>query len=352
MAAGAAASWEGWSADWSRIGERAADGDAIEPEVFDYNTVSPDVAGEELVEMLCYLKITGVLSAKMACVLAWWAAKAGATGEVAKLGVRPDKTQTGAYSKHFDTWSGSGPKSMATYPVSLGRKLRFEASRRWDQLPMRLPHQALQEELNVDGEDLNEALQEATRTSELPVHYIQHPAVRAAGPGLIHPATLYLDGVPYSRRDTVLGVWVQLMYSQKRHLCFSIRKSELCGCGCRGQCSLGPMFDALAWDLETMLRGTAPNVNHNGGPLTENDAGLVSIRGSSIGFRALVVAVKADWSEWTHTMGFPSWADSRSPCPLCFALLLGMCEHDGFSPSSMPPPQQNTGALRCRMLGM
>ena len=96
-------SWEGWAAHWSSIGERPADGDALEPEIFDYDDVSPGVAGEEFVAMLCFLKVSGVMSAKMCCVLAWWAAKAGATGEAAKLGMRPDKKQTGAYSKHFDT---------------------------------------------------------------------------------------------------------------------------------------------------------------------------------------------------------------------------------------------------------
>ena len=83
------ASWEGWGSSWSDLSGEPAWSD--DPADINYETVNAQVAGEMFVNMLVDLKFKGVLSSKQTCVLAWWAAKAGAVGPAKDLGVRPDQ---------------------------------------------------------------------------------------------------------------------------------------------------------------------------------------------------------------------------------------------------------------------
>ena len=52
----------------------------------DGELLTPESAGELLFELLVDLKVRNRLSAKEACLVACWAANAGATGDVNKLG--------------------------------------------------------------------------------------------------------------------------------------------------------------------------------------------------------------------------------------------------------------------------
>ena len=131
------ASWEDLEPEWA-----APSGD---PQQFgpddddtDYKNISPELAGQFLIDMLVTLKIKGILTAKLACHLAFWASKAGATGEASRLGASPGKA-SGAYSRHFDNWAGVSVHDQELYNVPLVRRFRFDASRRLDALPMRLP---------------------------------------------------------------------------------------------------------------------------------------------------------------------------------------------------------------------
>jgi hypothetical protein len=338
MTARSMSSWEGWGSSWQQVGAADEVG-GLDPAEVDYNEITAEEAGSELVAMLLHLKLVGELSATVACQLAWWAARAGACGEASKLGMPPGKS-SGAYSKHYDTFAKAGCGSVREYPLPLSRRLRFEASRHFKPLPMRLPHEVLATEL-IENPKLTEDLKAAIRTHDLPQAYFQHPAVVAAQDDtVVHPFCLYMDAVPFTRRDSVLGVFVQLLLSQKRHLVFSIRRSEMCSCGCRGLCSLMPLFAALAWDLETMLKGVYPHTRHDGGPLTAADAGLADKIGLYLGFVAAALFIKADWAEWSHTLGLPSWSEILSPCPLCFATSHELDQCEGYSSAGMPKEEK------------
>eukprot|EP00969_Alexandrium_andersonii_P010227 445846-Alexandrium_andersonii.AAC.2 len=49
-------------------------------EQFNYDAANPDVAGQQLADMLTDMKQRGTISAKQCCILAFWASKAGARG--------------------------------------------------------------------------------------------------------------------------------------------------------------------------------------------------------------------------------------------------------------------------------
>ncbi len=94
---------------------------------FDYESVTPEEAGEELASMLIGLKHSGVLSAKQVCLLSFWASKAGACGQVAELKFRPDDPSTGHYSRHFDLAAGTRLDDDMFYEVLMPSHRRCDA---------------------------------------------------------------------------------------------------------------------------------------------------------------------------------------------------------------------------------
>jgi hypothetical protein len=336
----ASASWESWDAapSWASVGQQ---GDAEDSDdELDLSTVAPDVAGEFFSDLLVDLKCRGLLNATHACVLAFWAHKAGAQGPASSLAFPPGNPNTGAYSRHFDAATGAGTKGMNFYPLPLGRRPKFDAMRRFDSVPCRLPHELLLEELQANGRALEE-LEQALANHDLPDKYYAHPVVRA-NPGVrVHPFTLYIDGVQYTRRDTVLGVWVYFSLTERRRLLFTVRKSECCTCGCKSWCTIRPMFEMLAWSCEAMLRGVHPVLQHDGQPwdaASESGRVRASLAGSPLGFIAVCLIFKCDWAEVVRTFGFPQWNDVLHPCPWCLAPLECLNDVRGYSPLGMPAP--------------
>ena len=185
MSASAAPSWQGWQPSWAA---------PVQPswrdtDVLDYSTTPAYIAGEELTHMLTELKTAGVLSAKQVCILAFWAAKAGACGEACNMAVRPDQA-SGEYSKRFDKWAGVSLHSQNHYPVWMGRRLRHVAGRVWDPLPTKLPHEALEEELDGWSQPLDN-LVPALEAGDLPQRYFDHPFVKLApASDVVHPIRL------------------------------------------------------------------------------------------------------------------------------------------------------------------
>ena len=101
-----------------RSGEAHVDcEDSDSEKEFDYNNVSEEVAGEELFQHTVDLKFANVLTAKQACILSFWCAKAGAKGPVNNIGLAPStrerwgnentERQTGKFSRHFDQIIGN-----------------------------------------------------------------------------------------------------------------------------------------------------------------------------------------------------------------------------------------------------
>ena len=236
--------------------------------------------------MLTRLKSIETLSAKQACVLAFWAAKAGACGEVYAMGVRPDQ-EAGEYSKRYDKWSGVNIHAQSHYPLWLGLSMRHDAGRFWGPLHSRPPHEALKEELQRWSKP-SESLRAALTNDDLPPKYWDHEFVQAAPAGeLAHPFSLYLDGVPFSRHDSVLGIWAQLLFSQERHLLFVLRKSEMCACGCGGWCSLHPIMSMLSWSLAALGKGEWPAQRHDGQAWQDADLARSFYVSEQLGFRGV-----------------------------------------------------------------
>eukprot|EP00969_Alexandrium_andersonii_P322867 14265910-Alexandrium_andersonii.AAC.1 len=79
-------------------------------------------------EHVVRLKMNGALSAKQACVLAFWSSCSGATGGIEKPALRPD-AQTGKFSRKFDEVAGTAPNASSSYSPPLARRVRTDATR-------------------------------------------------------------------------------------------------------------------------------------------------------------------------------------------------------------------------------
>ena len=117
-------------------------------------------------------------------------------------------------------------------------------------------------------------------------------------------------------RDSAIRCWFINLGTQTRFLTLALRKKELCKCGCRGWCSLYMAFDYLRWLCAAMASGSHPDTRQDGQPWPDEDP-IKEKAGQPLGYYAAVVMVKADWAEFCHTIGFPSWAHHTHPCFAC-----------------------------------
>ena len=94
-------------------------------------------------------------------------------------------------------------------------------------------HETLNEEVQND-EGAHALLREALHDHSLPDAYYQHPVVQDEGTHSMFPLGLYLDGTPYTKKDSLLCLVLVNIVTGTRHLMAVIRKQQLCRCGFRG----------------------------------------------------------------------------------------------------------------------
>ena len=145
--------------------------------------------------------------------------------------------------------------------------------------------------------------------------YQDHPVVAKHPAEQVVPLALYMDGVPFLKRDSCLGFWVTNLVTDRRHLAVVLRKREFCRCGCRAWCSIGTAHAVLEWLLAAMAEGIYPVCKHTGQPW-DDDANL-ELSGQPLGFRGAVVMIKGDWAELSTGLGLPTWALNEHPCFKC-----------------------------------
>ena len=327
-----ASSWEDpqWGND-----DMPALGLDLESYEYDYDNVLESEAALELYDYIVRLKQMSVISAKQACIISFWASKAGATGLVTKLSFKPS-SQSGHFSRHFDSIVGSRPSDKDFYRLPVPLHSRLDATRNIDSFPVVPPHEAFANEILTNPGSAVE-LARAIEANELPETYTNHPVVRSAPPGTcVFPLAMYLDGVLYTRRDSIIGFFIYSVLTGVRHLVCTIRKSEVCQCGCKGWCSLFPLLSMLSWSFACMARGTYPTARHDASEWTDRDEGRASLGGCEFGWRAILLFLKGDWAEYSGSLGFPSHASNSSPCPFCFSDAASLWDLEGFSHLDMP----------------
>ena len=108
------------------------------------------------------------------------------------------------------------------------------------------------------------------------------------------------------------------LVSGTRHLLATLRKSDLCRCGCQGYCSIFQVWLFYKWSIEAFASGRFPILRHDHTPFISDED---SFRGALAGkplTKCVIVQIKADWLEYATSMALPRWANPYNPCFRCF----------------------------------
>jgi hypothetical protein len=166
--------------------------------------------------------------------LCYWAGKAGMQGLVNDYGLRPG-LQTGKYQAHLSKRMGFDEQNKSLYALELPGQTRVDMARSNMTVYVQPPHELAEREIHGNPAAVVR-MQELVDHGDMPPSYREHPVVQGTV-DLVMAWGLYLDGVPYSQVDSVLGVWLFNIATGARHLCALVRKRAACKCGCRGGCT-------------------------------------------------------------------------------------------------------------------
>ena len=171
-------------------------------------------------------------------------------------------------------------------------------------------------------------LREFIAEGSAPPSYESHPVVQRNAGRLVAPLGVYMDALPYSLVDSVLGVWVINLVTGARHVLLTIRKKRVCSCGCKGWCTYYVILLWIRWCIECMASGVFPERRHDSTPFTDmHDELRAAVAGSALSMASAVLKLKGDWSEFCERFGFPNWRSGMRPCFCC----------NGFGPELYSP---------------
>ena len=287
-------------------------------------------ACEELAGYLVEKYNSGKWPATDVCKLSYWATMGGMTGSLAALAKRPG-LPTGHYNHHIKKVLGISDDDDTFEYLDMPCSDSGDGSRINYKLAVIPPHEMLNKEMSENRLELDSLLAQHVRDDMVPKVYKDHIVTRASGKKA-QPIAIYLDAVPTTKKDAVLGVWVYFAMSSKRHLCCVLRKSRMCQCGCRHWCSLFVLFSWLNWSLMAAAAGEQPSVSWDNREYTmANDFIRSSTAGSLLLYIGCVCVIKGDWAEFCNTFGFSTWTTKIAPCYGCWATKDNYLDDQSFS---------------------
>jgi len=136
-------------------------------------------------------------------------------GDVQRFAAKPGQS-SGNYSRHLKRLLGFERERRCQYTLTIPGRMMHGLSRTPVHIPVQPIHELLQEELR-ESPELADELRLAVAKKALPPAYYQHPLVRENPDKLVFPCSLYLDGVPHSLVDSVVGVWATNIQSLRSH---------------------------------------------------------------------------------------------------------------------------------------
>ena len=248
------------------------------------------------------------MPASTLCTIAWHATRAGAVG-VADLGVDPKLTKQAEFLRVALQVRCAETFFVARVPL-------------WDHtkeercvvdFPMSLPHE--------DFSSCFKASPESFRTDlasdlVLPRTYFEHVVYKEIGWKAV-PIGYFSDGVPHTKKDGFIAFYWNSLISQERRLICSLRKSDMCQCGCRGFCSLGTVLNVISWSFNAMANGVFPSLDYEQKEFTDESRKEQGGKPLADGHAGALVEFRADLLEFVTACGFKRWSSNDHPCFLC-----------------------------------
>ena len=162
-----------------------------------------ELLGDALVDMWLGEEVMTATNLTKIC---WFAHHAGLGGLVEQLAMRPD-SPSGHHSRKVKSVLGLGELDRHSYTLKLPGFKKHAAARAIVDVKVLPPHECLHREA---AEDLTRA-SKLRDVGEWPPAYLDHVVYTASG-GRAMPMALYMDGVPTTKHDGVLGVYVYYLH--------------------------------------------------------------------------------------------------------------------------------------------
>eukprot|EP00971_Amphidinium_carterae_P347808 6490004-Amphidinium_carterae.1 len=288
--------------------------------------------GNKLLELLLEAHMTNqVMTARLLTSIAYWGSQCGIEA-LAGLALSPPKEtdkrgEIGGHAKRkVDQFlNKQGRPSLVTYTVPMPSFLPQTRERGTYPLEIIPPHMAIESIPDAQWEGLVRKVKQVN----LPRSYTEHPVVKEHPNEVVMPWAIFLDGLQYSKRGSMLVITLSLIAQDHPKLILGVlRKKLYCRCGCRGWCNLHALFASINWSLEHLAMGKHPMRDHLGNELDTEP--YKALAGKSLRARSIVTQLRLDWSECT-TLGLPTWRAGDCPCLLCKVNGRGLVDFSGLS---------------------
>jgi len=188
----------------------------------------------------------GKISSEAVCSMSWHATRAGATG-VADLALNPKLTKQAEHLRKALHVRAKDSFYLSRVPMWD----KVDECRKMFDFPMYLPHDAFGKNIARDPKAFDPAMND---NAFLPPSYFDHPLYLTKGANAC-PVGYFSDAVPHTNRDSFFAFYWSSIFSRERFLICSLRKQDLCQCGCRGMCTLTAVMQTIAWSFNQLAGG-------------------------------------------------------------------------------------------------
>ena len=272
---------------------------------------------DEFFQLLLGLLLQKHVTPEQFCNLVFFATKAGDDlKKLDKYGKRPGLTK-GCYGKHLKKNLSMYADAKPAYDLELPVQKRDSPGRATMNFKVLQPQEEIQDELDkIEG--WQEQLKQAIDEDKFPKAYNDHPVVKKnEGTGkLVLPIAMFVDGVPFAREDSVIGIWIINMLTQRRHFIIALRKSLLCKCGCKGWCTYWEIWNYVNHCFEAMAEGKFIEKRHDNQDWKFNDKHRKELA-AKLTIICAVLYIKGDWVEYSISLGMPTHNETSRPCFGC-----------------------------------
>ena len=289
-----------------------------------------DTPGHLLVRKILHMHLLNKITAEDCCTTLFFAAEAGVVE--ARQYAKAPGSSSGKYAERLRKLLGHLNNDDLYYFEYPGHH-KHALSRMTHTGVCLPPHEQLWSDL-ATSVGYRTRLGEMVRRKELPDVYFKHQVVQQNS-DMVLPVAMYIDAVPYSQTDSVIGWWMIDLVSERRYLWAVLRKQHSCRCGCRGWDSCYIFLKVLCWSLRCLADGCYPSARHDGQPFLETDTKRLALAGQAAPIKVACLFIKGDWSEFATTLGLPSWCDGIRPCFLCNAFGLDLFVAAGHSDTAL-----------------
>jgi hypothetical protein len=142
-------------------------------------------------------------------------------------------------------------------------------------------------------------------------------------------------------RESILVYYITVFSRQNRRTIFTMRKEwmcgDVCGCSCRGRCTVNAFERHFAWQATSAASGLRPAADYRNLPFAvgsslRNQANTPYFQWKGKTVRFALIEMRADLGEISEGMGMPK-TNQKRPCWFC------PCKLQDLYAAEIPPPR-------------